>query len=310
MEKAYNLVLVATTKVFDPDDFVAIGKLVEEMAPDINVFIADSLSRSGVTRKKAARLPTLVFSPMRLMEFRPLRGKVYCGRPMSKLIEMELLSKAGLPVPEYEEMKPDTSLSVDRYGRYVILKPSYEYASFGSGIELFHTTDAAYRAPETFPEDHAGRRAPMIVQRYIDCGAAMSCRVLTVFGVPVFTYCRQSTRPLMLDSKDPPYEQSDYLPAPPHTRVFMEFAPDILELARRAYLAVPDVPLQACDILRDKDGGLHLLEINPGGATWMFSTHNAAGYKKALGIDDLAAPFDAFGNCARLLVERTRAEAE
>jgi hypothetical protein len=54
---------------------------------------------------------------------------------------------------------------------------------------------------------------------------------------------------------------------------------------------------------------LHLLEINPGGGTWMFSSRNAQIYKDRLGTDDLAAYFDAFRVCARVLVERTRAEA-
>jgi hypothetical protein len=72
---------------------------------------------------------------------------------------------------------------------------------------------------------------------------------------------------------------------------------------------MPDVALQACDILRDVSGCLHLLEINPGGGTWMLSNHNAPAYRTALGIEDLAAEFDAFRVSARVLIERTRAEA-
>lgn len=83
----------------------------------------------------------------------------------------------------------------------------------------------------------------------------------------------------------------------------------MLAFAAKAYEAMPEVALQACDILRDKQGRLHLLEINPGGGTWMFSSRNAQVYKDRLGTDDLAAYFDAFRVCARVLVERTRAEA-
>ena len=47
---------------------------------------------------------------------------------------------------------------------------------------------------------------------------------------------------------------------------------DILELARRAYLALPEIALQGIDIIREAGSGkLYLLEANPGGNTWIFS---------------------------------------
>ncbi len=73
---------------------------------------------------------------------------------------------------------------------------------------------------------------------------------------------------------------------------------------------MPHVALQACDILRAKTGELYLLEINPGGGTWMFSSSSAHVYREGLGVADLAVEFDAFRTIAQALVERTRAEAE
>ena len=52
-----------------------------------------------------------------------------------------------------------------------------------------------------------------------------------------------------------------------------------------------------------------MLEVNPGGGTWMFSSSGAHAYKEVLGIDDLSVEFDAFRVIAQALVERTRAEA-
>ena len=47
---------------------------------------------------------------------------------------------------------------------------------------------------------------------------------------------------------------------------------DILELARRAYSTLPEIPLQGLDIVREAEtGGLFVLEANPGGNTWIFS---------------------------------------
>ena len=85
--------------------------------------------------------------------------------------------------------------------------------------------------------------------------------------------------------------------------------PEFLDLAAAAYRAMPDVALQACDILREKTGDFYLLEINPGGGTWAFSSPSAQSYRDSLGVQDLAAEFDAFRTCARVLIGRTRAEA-
>jgi hypothetical protein len=305
-----NLVLVHSHNWQDRADFDAIKAHVESIAPDIAVFIASDDIPSSVTRKQAALRPSLIFSPLRLQQFRPARGKIYAGTPMSKIDEMGRLVAAGLPVPQFEVIGPDTQLSENVYGPFVIIKPSYSLASFGQGIELRRTHSARYRAPNDFPENHPGRKGPMIAQKFIDCGYPMTCRVLTIFGQPILTYCRQSTKPLALSPDKNIFEQREYMPAPPDTTVFATRDPDILELAGNAYRAMPEAALQACDILREKDSGrLYLLEVNPGGGTWMFSNANAASYRQRLGVSDLTAELDAFRTIAKALVDRTRAEA-
>lgn len=309
MSQEMNLILIGAARVFDLQDFWELKVRIEARASDIEVFVVDSEDRSALSRKKAARRPSLVVSPLQLMNFRPERGKVYCGRPMSKLAEMAELAKAGMPVPVFEELTLETRATRDRYGEYVVTKSSHPYASFGSQIELHRTENVVYRAPESFPEGHIGRLAPFFVQKFIDSGMAMSCRVLTFFGRPIFSYCRHSTVPMNIRGKVDRFEPHDFLPMRPNMRVYVDRSPDILELASRAYKAMPDIPLQACDIIRALDGSLYIFEINPGGGTWMFSTVNAKTYKTALGLQDLSEPFDAFETCADILVERTRQEA-
>jgi hypothetical protein len=308
-EPTRNLVLVHSEGWQDVADFLKIKAIVEETAPDIETFVASNDIRSSLIRKKAAARPTLVFSPIRLLEFRPDRGKIYQGQAMSKLKEMQRLAAAGLPVPKFEEIRPETVLRVADYGPYVVVKPSDELASWGAGIELRRTDEVRYRAPEDYPEGHPGRKAPMMAQRFVNCGKAMTCRVLTLFGATLFTYCRESTRELALDPSKEVYEPADFMPAPPNCDVSIRRDPDMLALAAEAYRAMPEVALQACDILRDADGQLHILEVNPGGGTWMLSSQLASDYRRVLGIKDLAAEFDAFHVCARELIARTRTEA-
>ncbi len=305
-----NLILVHTPGFQERGDFEAVKGHVEAIAPDIAVYVVGNDLPASVTRRRAATLPTLIFSPISLIHFRPTRGRVYAGAPMSKLDEMQRLAAAGLPVPKFEALTPQTALSESTYGELVIIKPSYALATFGHGIELWRRQSVRYRAPQDYDARHPGHYAPMVAQRFIDCGYPMTCRVLTFFGEPIFTYCRQSTVPLSLPPDKDCFEQSEYMPAFPNRKTSMTNDADILKLAADAYRAMPEIALQACDILREKDTGrLYLLEINPGGGTWMFSGERAPGYRESLGVTDLTAQFDAFRTIARVLVERTRAEA-
>ena len=85
-----------------------------------------------------------------------------------------------------------------------------------------------------------------------------------------------------------------------------------MELARRTYSALPEIPLQGVDIIREASSGqLYVLEANPGGNTWIFSKGEMTQrLKDMLGVKNLTEQFDAFNAAAKVLVERTRAEAQ
>ena len=305
-----HLVLVHTPGWQDEGDFHDIARRVERMAPDIRTFVVSNNEPSSVTKRRASEAPTLLFSPIRLGQFRPRRGRIFEGQTVDKLIEMRRLAAAGLPIPHFAELGPDTLLDPELFGRHVVVKPSYALSSFGQGIELWPVDRVPYRAPGDFPAEHPGRQGTMIAQRFIDCGEAMTCRVLTLFGAPLLTYCRQSTVPLALDRLSFPCAQSDFMPSRPNMRVHAPRDEDILALAARAYDAFPEAAVQACDILRDRNGDLHLLEINPGGGAWMFSNRSAHLFREALGVENLTHMFNAFEVAAMKLVEKTRMLAE
>ena len=86
---------------------------------------------------------------------------------------------------------------------------------------------------------------------------------------------------------------------------------DVLELGQAAWRAIPEVAFHACDFVRDvHTGSLYILEINPGGNTWIFSRQNTPKVIEELGGYDLKQQFNAFETIADLLIERTRLEAE
>jgi hypothetical protein len=308
-----NLVLVHQPGCQDRADFETIAGNVGRMAADIEALVASNEIASSVTRRKAAQRPALVFSPGNLIAFRPLRGKIYAGQPIPKLEQMARFIAAGLPVPAFAQLTPDLVLTQQEFGSHVVVKPGFSLASLGNDMTLMRREEVRYRPPDSFPADHSGRFAPMFVQRFIDTGPFVNHhRVLTLFGEPLFAY-----RVTSLTARPPLDATGDEL-ARVAVKTRRDAAkrelikdPDILALARRTYSALPEIPLHGVDIIREeKTGKLYVLEANPGGNTWMFSNEATARLKKTLGVDCLADQFDAFTTAARVLIERTRSEAE
>jgi hypothetical protein len=311
-----NLILVHTRGYQDVDDFQEIARNVQELAPDIEVFIASNDIPSSATRRRASGRPTLVFSPGNLIEFRPFRGKVYAGSAIPKLEQLARFKAAGLPVPEFAEITPDVVLPADLFGPLVVVKPGFSEASHGHHMTLMHRETVRFVARQNYPEDHPGRYGCMYAQRFIDTGPFINHhRVLTLFGARLLAFktMSQVARP----SLDAPDEILATIAVKARRRdgpVAREFTcdADILELAQRAYSALPEIALQGVDIIREeKSGKLYVLEANPGGNTWIFSKGEmTTRLKAALGVERLTDRFDAFKTAAKVLIERTRAEAK
>jgi hypothetical protein len=293
---------------------------VDDIDPTIGTFIVPTTGRNHVTRRQAASRPTLVFSPGRMPLFRPARGKVYAGRPIGKMEEVRLLQAAGVPVPRTELLTPDIlPLDPAVWGEFVIVKPTdLATSSAGRGFHLMRTHRVRYLKPSEYPPDHPGRLGPMMVQQYISTGGKVSIlRVLTLFGEPLYVLLTETPRDVV-DLTLPDEEIEKLLIANQQfhddiNRIFVDDE-EACAIARTAYRALPDVPLQGCDVIRDATTGkLYVLETNAGGNTWHFSSALQAESRRKNGpeFERLRRnQRDALRTAARLLVARTNAEAE
>jgi glutathione synthase/RimK-type ligase-like ATP-grasp enzyme len=310
-----HLVLVHTPGFQDIQDFEEIAQKVRDLASDIEVFIVNNEIPSSVTRRRAARMPTLVFSPGTLIDFRPLRGKVYAGTAIPKLEQLARFKAAGVPVPPSAEITPGVVLPETVFGSHIVVKPGYSTASQGHHMTLVRREAVTFQPRESYPQDHPGRYGPMYAQRFVDTGECVNHhRVLTLFGTPLLAFKTSAT------VARAPLEAPDDVLATVMVKARRRDAPierqlthdpDILELARRCYSAIPEAPLQGIDIVREASTGrLFVLEANPGGNTWIFSKGEMSDrLKRALRVERLSDPFDAFTKAAKVLVERTRSEA-
>jgi hypothetical protein len=178
------------------------------------------------------------------------------------------------------------------------------------------TEKVAEFAHKIFPPGHPARRLPVLVQQFIDTGELPSYyRVLTLFGEPL--YCRKG----YTAKPRPPLNAPDevLLKANIATNAFFGERhaaddPDVLDLARRSYIAMPAIPLQGVDIIREEaTGKLFVLEINGGGNTWHFSSQHTQHFQQyaiATPREDRINQFGAWDVAARILAETTLRRAQ
>jgi hypothetical protein len=234
------------------------------------------------------------------------------------------LHRANIPVPVSGQLVFGEQLDQRIWGPLVVVKPTTPGFMSRGAVFLMRTEKVAKLAERIFPFGHPSRGMPVMVQRFIDTGEWPSYyRVLTLFGEPL--YCRIVFTSKPRDPLDAPddillkteiatnAETGDH----PHS---FAYDADVLDLARRTYAAIPEIPLQAVDIVREATSrSLFVLEINPGGNTWHFSSSHIEQRRKSLTRErrrriatreERIAQFGAWDVAARVLVEKTRKEAQ
>jgi hypothetical protein len=316
MPADWHLVLAYRPGWQSIDDLAAVARHVRDIEPSIRTFILPGTLRNSVSRRSAAGRPSLIVSPAPLIAFRPLRGKVYQGAIVPKLEQIRRLHDGGVTVPRTTVLIPGAKLDPAEWGEFVVVKPAdIASSSHGEGVRLVPTARVRYRAREEFPKGHPGRRAPMLVQQYINTGERLTLyRVLTLFGEPLYCQFMRSRAPRVeLSAPDAVIEAAVIANQAVEEDEFFVEEPDVLAVARAAHAAIPEVPLKGTDIIREEASGrLYVLEVNPGGNTWHFSSRFLADQRRRAGPEferQRLRQFDAFRTAARTLVERTRREA-
>jgi hypothetical protein len=310
MTAGYNLIIAYPGNA-RLADFMEITKHIRAQAPEIHVYLVSrkcALPEHFIVSKR----PTLIFCPQTLDRKRFPPGKVYTGRIISKIEQMRVLKQYGLSVPRWTLIEPGMHYSSTEWGRVVIVKPSGISGTYSRGISACTPEKVAYQRPWDYPEGHPGRDGPMFIQRFINTGLHPSqIRVLTLFGEPLYAEEIRAEEPQPMPELLTPESLAAWVVTPVRVKRSRSFVQDenVLRFARRIYGAFPDIPLQACDIIREAETGrLYVLEINPGGNTWHFSSH--FGQHQLIEGRRREEQFDAFKLAARVLVERTRNEAE
>ena len=311
-----HLVLVHARGWQAAEDWRDIGSRVRALDRRIGLFLVGAEGVAPDLAALAARQPTLVVSPAPVHTLGLSRGRTLCGRVVAKIEQLHALHTAGVPVPRSSLLHPGVTFDPAVWGDVVVLKPAdITSSSSGAGISLMRTERVRYLAPEAYPEGHPARRGPMIVQRFVDTGPRVtSYRVLMFLGEPLYCQRMEATAERIgLDADDAALERAPVaMQSHDDTRRFV-YEADVVDIARRAARAFPDIPLLGCDVLRDvRTGQLYVIEVNPGGNTWHFSSQFLAEERARNGEAferERREQLDAFGTAALALVTATRALA-
>ncbi len=287
-----------------------VARLVREMAPEIHSRVVSD-RRYRFQRIPMALRPTLVFSPTPLRRLRPLRGAVYQGSLMPKSRECELLTAQGVPVPRWTRLTEDAPPDLSGFGPYVVVKP--DLAMRGAHVRIVRKNRVRWKPAPRSLDPH---NKDSLVQEFIYTGKwPVTYRVSTLFGEVLYAIRGEGNharRPLMdryAFSGGRDVGGTSIVGSARDSEWSLTDDAAVLAIAKRAHAAFPGIPLLGVDVIREAETGkLYVLETNPGGWTWHFTSHNGLAIQARFGFD-LAGQFDALRKAAQILAEKTRADA-
>lgn len=314
-----QLILVIQPGLQRVPDFFDIAREIAKQAPDIVTHILTHEHSAADVPPQNWDHPTLTVSFNWTGKFIPRRGRVLKNRQIKKLDQYARFKACGIATPHTERFQYEKVYDDSLFGQFAVLKIlPLNLTSTGKSIQLFRTASLSMLKPSDLPADHFMRKAPSLVQQFIDTGRRPHYyRVLTVFGEPVlwmrvFSPIEQgdltagdlNLSSAIVDPRSVASSESN----PLRDRLSYDVPEDVLNFGRHVFQAFPDVPLQACDIMREKDTGeLYVIEINAGGNTWDFSSNRVAkGVALLGGRDALVKEFDPRPKAAKALVAAVR----
>lgn len=303
----YNLIILHSPGQQHVSDFLTVRNMMFGPAPDIAVHIVSrDIPVSNEFWRQAAELPTLIFSPEPVPLADSVRGTRVMSTHITKLKEIELLARAGLPVPMTKAVSRGTVLDETQWGPFAVLKPNS--GGGGAGIRLVRTRDVRWVDPLSWPMGDPRHGRELIVQQFVDTGPSLKfCRVMTVLGHPI--YANESTslapRPPLDAAGGDPIDLSIATNDLPR-RIEACLDDEILDFARKVHGRFERLPIMGLDIVRHAPSGqLFVLEINSSGRTWHLSSDFGLGQQRRY-VRDYYGQFNALKVLAAAFIDTTR----
>lgn len=317
-----NLIIIHRGREYE-QDFKEIAQKASALDKKITIYALSTLS-SAQLPPSVWLWPTLVVAFGSKFNLQVRRGAILRNLPIEKLVQYKIFLNADIPTPPTEAFKIGMTLDPFLFGEFVLIKPmELSLTSKGIGIQLFRRRRLEQMKPNDFADDHPiHRNQGYLVQRFVDTGPNPSFhRIETFFGKVIYSWHSTLQFPRCpLDAPDEEIERTIVASQGGEKDRALVKEPDILALAEKVGAAFPDIPLLAIDVLREESTGkLYVLECNPGGNTWHFSSKIGEKLRLGFGNAQMNGPlrahqiarrmfmeqYGAFDIVARTLVEKT-----
>jgi glutathione synthase/RimK-type ligase-like ATP-grasp enzyme len=240
------------------------------------------------------------------------RGTLVRNFEIDKLVQTQVLRKAGLPTPPDLPFRAGMMLDPIVFGEFVLLKPlDFRLTSKGIGIQVMRRTRLEKLRPLDLPADHPMRRDTKgyIVQKLVNTGKfATTYRVSTFMGELIYALKYQSLVPSPdLTSSDSEIESGDFTQKGERRMELFEDE-ELFSLAKRVAGVFEKLPLLGIDFVRDYETlQPYILEVNAGGNTWHFASKMWAERRRSSPelIRSMKQQFSVYDAAARGLVAKT-----
>jgi hypothetical protein len=308
-----NLVLMTHPGRQDRRDFEAIAEEIGRLAPEIAVHIVRPFDTAALIEDWDRRSLIVSFGDLR--HFQPPRGRLFQSAFIPKYEEYLAFAAAGVPTPFTSVFRIGRPFDAARHGPLVVAKPTRMGAmSHGNNVGLMRRERVEHVVPRRFPPELTSDEAPIIVQDFIDTGINPAhFRVLVLFGEPLFCFKAIATvaRP-RLDASDAELETGEIVTNSLNRTIEFPADAEVIELAKQAAKAIGWAPILGVDVIRETaTGALYVLESNPGGNTWAFSSKIAEHARSLVGgAEPFKKQFGAWNVAAKALISATHAFAE
>ncbi len=303
-----NLVLVRDMSHVGDGDFEQIAELAEKHDRRVKAHVLPD-KRSYLRSVRLMRRPSFVFATGPLKRFRPLRGRVFQGRPIPKSGEYRALAQAGVAVPRWAVLTETQMPDLSEFGPYVVVKP--DHGGRGADVRVYRKSRVRWKPREI---DRGVRRGTdRIVQDFIHTGTwPLSYRVVTLFGEAIMAFRVEADH-----SRSPLRERYGFGEAGGVTIVSnsrgcsirLDADDEVVRFAQSAHRAFPDLALLGVDVLRESGSGkLYVIEVNSVGWTWHFSSPDGQRVRRETG-GDAYQQLGGLPRVARILADRAVALA-
>ena len=306
-----NLIIIHRGSDYE-QDFDEIARKVNALDRDITIYHLPAHYPAELPAG-SWQYPTLTVALHSKFKLPIRRGPVLRNQVMGKLEQQNILRQHGIPTPPAVLFRFGMKIDPIMFGEFVLLKPlDTSLQSKGKGVHVMRRARAEKIAPTDFSRGHPMHlsKAGYLLQKFVHTGEyATIYRVTTLLGRALFaaTY-KSNTKSPPLTCSDQIIESADFTQKHDRTITF-ESSDDVLMLAGKVGAAFDSIPLLGIDIVRDgQTSRLYVLEVNPGGNTWHFSSAMWAELRRQQPelVAEMKGQFGAFDIAAEALVEKTR----